>query len=30
LEVWREKRAPGSSSAMRQMMDQSKPKNKGA
>ena len=30
LEGWREKRAPGSSSAMRQMMDQTKPKTKGA
>jgi hypothetical protein len=26
LEAWREKRAPGSSAAMRQMMEQTKPK----
>jgi len=28
LESWREKRAPGSTSAMRQMMDQSRGKSK--
>src|SRR5262249_35900182 len=28
LETWREKRAPGSSAAMRQMMSQSRPKTK--
>src|SRR6266704_1753472 len=30
LEAWREKRAPGSSAAMRQMLGQGKPKTKGA
>jgi len=30
LEAWREKRAPGSSAAMRQMMEQMKPKASGA
>lgn len=29
LETWREKRAPGSTAAMRQMMEQSRPKPKG-
>jgi hypothetical protein len=30
LDTWREKRAPGSTSAMRQMMEQMRPKGKGA
>jgi hypothetical protein len=30
LETWREKRAPGSTAAMRQMMGEAKPKTKGA
>jgi hypothetical protein len=30
LEAWREKRAPGSSAAMRQMMGQANPKSKTA